>query len=343
MTQHDMDDNELARFLDRTLSEEERGSAVAHLSVSHADAELLADAAFVLRELDPEGGVIVDEDDDADAAPHYVGGGPDTDPKVVPLSPPSTRRGWRRAPARWLALAAMVAGVLLVPLALSRSASAGSNDFAVLLKDREDGLPAGWTERPRWSVTRGGGDLPSDRPPQSEWSIGHGDGSDSRIARIRAVRLGALHTDLALTISAGQADETRRLSAQIEQLLVDVPAAGAVAGYYRDIAARAGGPKEELTQALKDVRKDVVGFVDANHFGLGAWAEAARIAAASRDATFFRRRASRKMLDRAALLPSLDGEARATLEAIRNATRTDQPDWSVLGPQTTKLLWQIGS
>jgi hypothetical protein len=317
-----MDDNDLARFLDRTLPEEERGSAVAHLSASDVDAELLADAAFVLRELDPDGGVIVDEDEDADVVPGHAGVDTGPGPKVVPLQPPSTRRGWRRAPARWLALAAMVAGVLLVPLALSRTASAGSNDFAVLLERREAGLPPGWLEKPPpWGARRGAGDPMTD------------DG--------RAARLGVLDTRLRLAISGAQAKETHELAGQTVHLLTDVTAGNYAAGYYRTIAERAGGPEKELVGALENGRKHVADIVGADYFGAGAWGEAARIAAFSQDASFFRRRASRKMMDRAALL--LDGKARATLDAIRTAAREDQPDWTVLQTQTHELLRQIGS
>lgn len=323
MTQPYMDDNELARFLDRTLSEDERHSAVAHLSASDADAQLLADAAFVLRELDPDGGVIVDDDDNVDAVPRHAGdAGTGTGPKVVPLHPPSTRRGWRRAPARWLALAAMVAGVLLVPLALSRSGSAGSNDFAVLLERREAGIPVSWLDQPPpWGAKRGAGDPMTD------------DG--------RAARLGVLDTQLRLAIAGAQADETRLLAARTETLLADVTGGGPTAGYYRTIAERAGGSEEELAQTLKEGRQSVADLVGTDYFSLGAWGEAAQIAAASQDAAFFHRRASRKMMDRAALL--LDGEARVTLEAIRTAARSDQPDWTMLQSQTGELLRLIAN
>src|SRR5687768_3625524 len=100
------------------MPEEERGSTVAHLSGSDADAGLLADAAYLLRELEAEEGVVVIDDDDAAGHAHADDVDTGTDPKVVPLRPPSTRRTRpRRLPARWMALAAMVAGVLLVPLA----------------------------------------------------------------------------------------------------------------------------------------------------------------------------------------------------------------------------------
>lgn len=321
MTQPHMDDNDRARFADGLMPEEERNAAVAHLAASEEEAALLADVAYMLADLDPEGGVVVEEDADADAAPPRAGVDAAATPKVVPIQPPSTRRGWHRAPARWMALAAMIAGVLLVPLALSRSGSSGSGDVAALLERREDGLPPGWLDASPWPVTRGAGDPMTDEA--------------------RAARLGVLDTQLRLAISAAQAEETRLLAARTEQLLGDVTMGGNAAGYYRTIAEHAGGPEKELAEALEEGRERVAGLVDAENFYVGAWSEAARIAAASQDAAFFRRRASRKMMDRAALLPSLDPEARGALEAIRTAAGAEQPDWTVLQTQTTVLVRQI--
>lgn len=315
-----MDKNDLARFLDGGLSEEERASAVAHLSASDADAELLADAAAVLRELEAEDGIVIapraDDADDAD---------PDAETKIIPLRPPSTERTRRRLPTRWLALAAMVAGVVLVPLALSRSGGGPGNpgQYAALLANREAGLPAGWLNQPPWPVTRGGGTPVVDNA--------------------RAAQLGALHVELELAVAARQKEETELLAGRIEALLADVPAAGLVAPTYDEIGTRAGKPPAALAKLLEDGRENMAMFVDEDHFALGAWAEAARLAAASRDAEFFAARASRKMLDRAGEM-SLDPEALGAVEAIRTASQRDgQPDWAVLEAQSKQLLGRLGS
>jgi hypothetical protein len=322
VTQSHMDDNDRARFVDGLMPETERNATVAHLAASEEEAALLADVAYMLADLDPEGGVVADEDDDADAVPVHAGVDTGTDAKVVPLRPPSTRRGWRRAPARWMALAAMVAGVLLVPLALSRSGSSEPGDFAVLLANREQGLPQGFADRDRWSVTRGG---------------------ETAADNALAARLGALQVDLELAAAAGQAGETQLLSDAIASRVDDVPGAGMVAAAYRNIGTRAGEPAQALAGPLAEARESLALFVDEDHFSLGAWTEAAALAVERRDAAFFRRRASRKMMDRAALLRSLEPEARGALEAIRTAARSDQPDWTVLKTQTDALLRQIGS
>lgn len=364
MTQPHMDDNDRARFVDGMMPEEERGATVAHLAGSPEEAELLADVAYILADLDPEGGVIAaapatdiehhadDEDTGADPkvvplrppsaetrAPEPDAAGstgvgddlaiqppvsgrasPGTDAPVVPLRPPSTARTWRHSPARWVALAAVLAGVLLVPLALSRSGNRDPGDFATLLASRDAGLPPGWDERP-WSVKRGDVNVAAENA--------------------RAARLGALQVDLEVAAAARQAAQTDQLSKQIVELLSPVPASGMVVPTYREISARAGQPADSLATALAEGRESLAMFVDEDHFNLGAWAEAAGIAAKRRDAAFFHARASRKLLDRAASLPALEAEARSAIEAIRAAAAPEQPDWAVLETQSTQLLRQI--
>jgi hypothetical protein len=243
----------------------------------------------------------------------------------APGRPPSMERTRpRRSPARWLALAAVLAGVLLVPLALSRSGGddAGSADFAVLLANRQSGLPTGWAERQRpWSETRGGG--------------------VALIEDALAARLGALNTDLALAIQARQADETELLAAQIVARLDNsgISAVGVAAGPYREIQSRPGEAPETLAPLLKEGRTNIADFVGSDAFALGAWAEAARIAAHQQDAAFFRTRESRRMLERAAKLETLDESTRGSVEALRAASRGDAaPDWAALRTHADKLL-----
>jgi hypothetical protein len=315
-----MDHNDLARLLDRTLSEDERGRALAHLAESDDD-EVLGDAAYLLRELE-EGAAA---DDGAEVRHSYAD---ETETgraaEVVPLRPPSTTaRPWRRAPARWLALAAVLAGVLLVPLALSRSGARDPGDFAGLLASRDAGLPdANWVDRPRWPVRRGEGGPSADLPTSA--------------------RLGALQVALEVAVNARQVEQTNLLSERIALMLNDMPGSGAVAAAYRDIGARAAEPAETLAPSVAEARESLALFMDEDHFNLGAWAEAAAIAAKRQDAAFFHTRASRKILERAASLSSLDAETRATVGTIQAAAQADQPDWNVLVKQSDELLRQIG-
>lgn len=318
MTEPHMDENDLARFLDGRMPDEERGSAVAHLSESDLDAELLADAAYMLRDLEGEAGVVVEDTPRADH-PHDNEADTGHDSRVVPLRPPSTARTWRRGPVRWLALAAVLAGVVLVPLALSRSGGRDSGDFAALLSNRGAGLPAGWTGEREWGVTRG---------------------ETSLVDNTRAVQLGALHTDLEIAVAARQADQTGDLVGQIIARLQDVTAGGLVASEYQAIGERAGQAPEALAGPLESARENLAMLAGEDYFALGAWTEAAMLAAERRDAAFFQARASRKMLDRAASLTSDDAEAGAAVDAIRAAA--DPPDWAALQAQTRALMGRIG-
>ena len=332
-----MDLNDVARFIDRGMDEPERERAVAGFSASHADAELLADAGWMLRDLEAEDGIVhavladgeeaadgVVVADAEDASPAGGGtGATHSDPGVIPLRPPSTERARpRRVPVRWLALAAMLAGVLLVPLALFRSGGRGEagGDYAALLANRQAGLSAGWTDDRPWSLKRGGGGFIEDA---------------------LAARLGALNTDLALAVAGGQAEQTGLLARQIEAMVgdSDIPASGIAAAPYRQIAARAGEPAAALAPLLAQGRGNIASVVEGDAFALGAWTEAARIAASQRDAGFFRARESRRMLDRAADLDSLDDPTRAGVDALRAASRADgEPDWAALGRAADQLL-----
>lgn len=322
MTQHDLDLNDLSRFIDRTMDDPERERALAHLSASDEDAGLLADAAWMLGDLEAEDGTVHDARTDAeDAEP--VGAGAGADATVIPLRPPSAQRARpRRVPVRWLALAAVLAGVLLVPLALFRSGGRGEagGDFVALLANRQAGLSERWTDDRPWSTTRGGGGF---------------------IDNHLAARLGALNTDLALAVAAGQAEQTELLALQIEVMVgdSDIPASGMAAAPYGQIAARAGEPAAALAPLLAEGRRSIAALVDGDAFDLGAWAEAARIAASRQDAAFFRARESRRMLDRAAGLDSLDAPTRASVDALGAAARAGgQPDWPALKTHADQLL-----
>jgi hypothetical protein len=318
-----MDHNDLARFLDGTLSKEERGRALAHLADSDDDADVLGDAAYLLREAEEEGGPA----DDGTEAHHPLRDDKETgqDPKVVPLRPPSTGRTRpRRLPVRWLALAAMVAGVLLVPLALSRSNSRAPGDFAVLLANRDGGLPEDWAKRNRWSVTRGGG----------ETAV-----ADNALS----ARLGALQVALEVAAAGGQEEEIGLLTGDIVSGLNNVAGAGPVVAAYDDIGSRAGEPADSLAAPLADARESLAMFMEEDYFNLGAWAEAAAIAVQRRDAAFFHAPASRKMLNRAASLSSIDQEARRAIDGIRASTREGEVDWVALKSNTSALLASIGS
>lgn len=334
MTRPRTDHNDLARFLERSLSEEEHARALTRLSASDEDADVLADAAVMLRELEAEDGVVVAEEDDPDDAdpdpPAMPADSADADPAVgggatvIPLRPPSTQRR-RRIPTRWLALAAVLAGVVLVlPQAMSRGGGPGTPaQFAAALEDRGAGVPVGWIERDRWPRYRGPGDVAEDDAG--------------------AARLGALLVDLRLAVDAHQEAQTIPITDEIAATLPDVTGSESVAAIYRQIGERAGDAPAELEELMEDGHEFVVLLVDPDHFAAGAWTEAAQLAAVKRDAAFFRSTETRRALrDMAGL--AMPADARTALGVARAAGEGEAPpDWSALEDALATLgreLWR---
>ncbi len=156
------DAERLAALLDGRLDERRRAEAVARLASSDDEFEAFVDALAVTRELEAE-----------DAAEG-----------VTPLRPRVRQRWWRRPGGQWAAIAAVLAGLALLPAVWSRGRDPGVDDpqsYAALLESKGAGLPAGWDPTP-WRTTRGAGDPLT---PQA-----------------RAVRLGVHMTDLEAAIAA---------------------------------------------------------------------------------------------------------------------------------------------
>ncbi|HEX8361911.1 MAG TPA: hypothetical protein VF613_17460 [Longimicrobium sp.] len=308
MRESDIETERLAALLDGKLGGSERDELLAKLSSSGDDFDIFAETAAVLREAEEASVSSVAPD----AAPAAVA--PVRASAVRPV-PPSTRasRGWRR-PARWVGIAAVLALALSVSVFLRPGGARSRSPERVvqLLSDRAGGLPAGWTARRPWGTALGAGN------PLT--STG------------RAVRVGALHTDLVLAVEARQSQEVARLAAEVAVLLAEVPASAPVADAYLG-AARAAGQVPERLEAAGEGAAELLGR---DYVELGVWAEAARIAAARRDAGFFRARESGVMLERASSRPDLPPSARAEIERVQGASVG--PDWPVLGAALDALL-----
>lgn len=314
MNRPHMDHNKMAALLEGRLPQPERDQAVAHLSAVDEDAEVFADAAAVLAELEAEDGVAAEASEDAED--------PDTgrDASVVPLRPPSTERTRRRVPVRWLALAAVLAGMVLIPLAISRSRGpAGPGEYVAALTRPDAGVAEAWGHT--WPQTRGPGEV----------------GADEALS----ARLGALNVDLELAMAARQAEPTARIARRIGSMLT-WPGSGPAAFVYAEIASDSAASPDVLMRRLDTGRNAVGAYVNEESFSLGAWAEAARIAAASRDAAFFRSRASRRAADRAAALDSMDEPTRGAIETIRAAGEGEgEPDWPRVAKAADDVLGHL--
>jgi hypothetical protein len=147
-----------------------------------------------------------------------------------------------------------------------------------------------------------------------------------------AARVGALHLDL-LVAARSRAPATRiaQLAATVVSLLDAVQGAGPVRAEYAAIADAPQQSDDRTLERLRAVAGDASAVTDPDYFALGAWTEAARLAAHRQDADFFGAREARAAVARAVELPGLDEAGRAaaarlrTLESSAGAT-----DWAAV-------------
>lgn len=299
------DPERLAALLDERLSGAERDELLARLADSDEDLAVFGEAAAIQRELEAE--------DEASAS-------------AVPdeLARRRAARPARGLDRRWMAAAAVVAGLALLPLAWRASQSGPVREPAqavAMLEDPAAGLPPGWEVRP-WSDTRGGGNAADDA---------------------LSVQLGAFMVDLEIAVRARDADATQLLSDRIALSLSEASTSGTLAArYFSEITQSAGAPPAELLPALEEASDAAAMAVDADRFALGAWMEAARFAAARRDAAFFREARTRRTLARAEELVEDDEEARTALAAIRASLDAESILWPELETGLNRLMRAVG-
>ena len=310
--------------------------------LSDEDLALFAEAAAVTRELEEEDGIAPpavrrdETETDAPAAPfraeraHAVDAetvdrdaedGDDEIPGVTPIH--RARRSW--GTRGWMAAAAVIAAAVIVPLVWQASRGRAVQEPAqavAMLENPAAGLPRGWTDTPAWAVTRGEG--------------------DARTDNARAARLGAYLVQLELALRARQ-PEAGLLALRAAELLDNVPAGGIASSMLRDLAGRADQDPAAALADLDGAAGAASQMVDADWLALGAWAEAARLAAARRDAAFFGTARTRSTLDRAETLLAGDAEAQTALTAIRASVQSDTPDFTQLGPALRGLRYAAAS
>jgi len=299
-----IDPERLGALLDGRLTERQRDELLARLAASDEGVEVFADALAVTDELERE---------------DRLAGGAAAEAGVIPFRRPARRAAWLSGPR--LALAASLAAVAVGVTAwgLGRGGEGAADDpgrYAALLA--RPGIPAGWNASP-WSAARAAG--------------------ETMDPRARAVRIGARITELEAASAAGDSAAARRAAAEVGALLEPLPAAGPAIAVYAEIGRRAGEPAAALATVRERGRETAARLAGEDGVALGAWAEAARLAAARRDAEFFRARATRDALARAAHDPSLPAEARAAAERARAAlSAAAAPDWEAVEREAAGIL-----
>jgi hypothetical protein len=253
VTERSNDDERLAALLDGKLEERQREELLAQLVTSGEDYDVFADTAAVLRELEAQ-----------DAQAVQTGSAPVPSGAVPPTLRPRAPR-WRRRASRWAVLAAAVGVIVLtVTVSMRRGLPAAADPvrLAARLENPGQGLPPGWE--------------PLGSSPRGE--------EVTRERHARAVRAGALLVDLAVAVRAGDASNTRLLSDRI-QSRYDL---GAGPGSpFRQLSQRAGAPADSLEPLIAQGTDRLAEFLGRDYLRLGAWTEAARLAARGRDEKFF--------------------------------------------------------
>lgn len=262
---------------------------------------------------------------DESAAETGLQDAPAPEPGVIPLRRPERKP--RRLSPQWVALAAVLAGVMLLPFAwrtMQGGAVGNPSQAVAMLENPAAGLPAGWLDQaPPWGQTRGGGDSAADQA--------------------RSARLGTHMVQLELAIRARNTAETVLLADKAVFLLETVTAGGLLTPAFRQIKAQAGGDPSALLPQVQEANETAASLLEADWFSLGAWAEAARLAAARQDAEFFRSARTRRTLDSAAELVGDDKGATDAIDAIRAAIAADPPNWNGLRTASYNLLRAVAS
>ncbi|HEX6038261.1 hypothetical protein [Longimicrobium sp.] len=319
-----VDPERLAALLDGRLDEAERDDLLARLADDDDDLALFAEAAGIQRALEEEDATVIAA---ASVPPHTAPLGLAPAPIPVadvahdePLSGPGVipiRRPARRVDRRLALLAAVLAGVTLLPLgwrALRPGAISAPSQAVAMLESRDASSVAGWT--PAWGSTRGGG--------------------DPLVERSTSARVGALAVVLELAIRAGDVEQRQYMVSTIQKTLENTLAPAGNA--FEPLEDGTRTDRDQLLSDLEYATQTATGFLEADYVALGGWAEAARFAAARRDAAFFRSARTARTLDRASSFLGDDEQAKAAVERIRAARETDPLGWPALTQAVDDLV-----
>jgi hypothetical protein len=308
------DDERLAALLEGRLEGPERDELLAYLATTEdEDFHVFAKTAAVLREME--------EEEDQPAQTRHAGEQVAHSP-VRQTLPPSARAGRRRWRALRVIVPPVLAGlVVLVTFTTTRSRAANLGNpiaLAESLEGAQQGLPPGWTDTPL--------------------STGGMRGEDER----DAVQAGALLMQLAVSI---QAQDSVRIATLAEQVRSRFDRRAVPSSPIVQIRNRAGEPGDTLLPLLEQATKRLerLGRDDVH---LGAWTEAARLAAAREDVEFFRsdRRRTRTMLQRADDITRGDATGQNAVREIRTLLAGDrEPEWDALSTQLRSLMNAIAS
>ena len=335
MSDHWSDDERVAAFLDGRMDSREREEMVARLSRNGEDRDVLAGTAFILRQLEEaeaEATVAAEADAEEEAAAVELGQEPVLLEGVISLGSrrrtaeaEPVRNGRRRVPlAGWMALAAVLTALAVVTGRELQGRGSIAGEPVRLAGKLPAEFPEDWLNQRPWGP-RGAGT--SDSVSVAQRSA-------------QASQAGMMLVDLAVAVEARDSAKTRLLATQIgerfDSLAWDRGALGAIAG-------NAGASPRGLRPRIRDATERLAERMDSAALRLGAWTEAAGLAAASRDAGFFRDRATRRVLEGAHRVTAADSEADKSLREVRRLVGTDPPSWELLIPALDRLARRLAT
>jgi len=175
--------------------------------------------------------------------------------------------------------------------------------LAAHLEHPEQRLSTEWVERRPWSSARGGDQGP---PPTPE---------------AQAARAGTELVDLSVAVRGRDTMGTKLLA---HRIATRYDPQAARDGTLRKFDDGAGGPPELLQPLVEKATARIATRLGRAPLELGAWTEAARLAAVRHDAGFFRGRETRPMLDR------LASRAPSAAEQVRVLVEADSLQWDAL-------------
>ena len=299
------DDERLAALLEGRLEGPERDELLAYLATADEDLQVFARTAAVLREMEEDEAAQAPQPGDRADRPHAP------DPTL-----PSVRPGWRRFRAsRWIAVSVILAGLVVSGTLVSRGRAAG-DPVRMAARMAQPALPADWETRDFGATTRRG-------------SVG-GAG---------AAEAGVLLMDLIVAVETGHVKATELRAEQLRSRFDSLGASP-----LQEIDARAGEPATALRPLLKRATERLEDRHDPDLLRLGAWTEAAWLAANKQDDGFFRSAATRRMLAGAEGLTRDDPDARQAVERVRSALGQPGPrDWQALADHLDAMIAAIVS
>ena len=241
----------------------------------------------------------------------------------VRVQPTAPERHIPRVPWRPLSLA-LAAGIVLAvatPWGLRRLRSRHNNDlpeFIALVTSRDSMLPPGWNGR-LWSDARGA------NTPMSSTA--------------RGVRLGARLVDFTVASRAGDSSAAA-IARDIATIVAPIPTASDAAAYY---TARGFGKVDTTARNRdNDAATEVARLAGTDAVRLGAWLEAARLAAARNDDAFFREAGSRAGVNSPMLASDSVCKARSVVHHLLVPTN-QSPVWPAMQSELRSLLTCSGS